>query len=375
MHAHIRLRPAILSLGAALGILSCSEWNTLLLAQTVELREQKPATNEITPQTAWSIAKEAYIYGFPMVDNYRVMHGFAVDRKGPGFLAPFNQIHNELRVFTAQDRTIPLPNSDTAYSMAYLDLRAEPVVLTIPRIQKDRYFSVQLVDLYTFNFEYIGSRTTGNDGGDYLVAGPNWSGEVDSEFKNVIRAQTEYVLAIYRTQVFEPNDLANVKKIQAGYRVRALSRVLLLDDATPLPAKVDFPAVLPRDQERQSLEFFNILRFVLQFCPTQSGEQEMRERFARIGVVPGHAFEPAKLKVEIKQMLESGMADGQKEIDAARAAMSPSVDYFGPRQAFKKNYLNRCRSTNRHLRQQQARGILCALPERRRQTTAGRGEA
>jgi hypothetical protein len=340
MRRPIRLRPATLALWTALGILLCREWNLGSFAQTVERREQTAASREIAAQTAWSIAKEAYIYGFPMVDNYRVMHSFAVDRAGPGFLAPFNQIHNEARVFTPQDRTVPTPNSDTPYSMAYLDLRAEPIVLTIPPIEKNRYFSVQLVDLYTFNFDYIGSRTTGNDGGDYLLTGPNWSGEVDSAFKKVIRAQTEFVLAIYRTQLFKSDDLENVKKIQAAYQVRTMSG--FLKELGPQPAaKLAFPAALSRAQERQSLEFFNILRFVLQFCPTQSDEQELRQRFARIGIVPGNAFEPAKLSAEIKQKLAEGMADGQKEIDGARAAMSPSVDYFGNRQALNQSYLNR----------------------------------
>ena len=208
---------------------------------------QKPAPSDIAPQTAWSIAKEAFIYGFPMVDNYRVMHSFAVDRTGPGFLAPFNQIHNESRVFTPQDQTIPMPNSDTPYSMAYLDLRAEPIVLTIPPIEKGRYFSVQLVDLYTFNFDYLGSRTTGNDGGDYLLAGPNWSGEVDSAFKKVIRAQTEFVLAIYRTQLFKPDDLETSRRSRQAIKCEPISR--LLGRLGPPPAvKVDSPRLFPRDQ-------------------------------------------------------------------------------------------------------------------------------
>ncbi|MGO7565174.1 DUF1254 domain-containing protein, partial [Rhizobium johnstonii] len=67
--------------------------------------------------------------------------------------------------------------SDTPYSMLGLDLRAEPMVLTVPTIEKDRYFSIQMIDAYTFNFDYIGSRTTGNDGGSLLIAGPNWKGE------------------------------------------------------------------------------------------------------------------------------------------------------------------------------------------------------
>jgi hypothetical protein len=83
-------------------------------------------------------------------------------------------VHNTPRVYTPADTAIQTPNSDTPYSWLGLDLRAEPIVITVPVIDKDRYFSVQLIDAYTFNFAYIGSRATGNDGGSFLIAGPSW---------------------------------------------------------------------------------------------------------------------------------------------------------------------------------------------------------
>ena len=101
----------------------------------------------LTPSEARAIAKEAYIYGYPMVDGYRVQYDFFVDRQSPQFKAPLNQICNMSRVFTAADTTIVSPNSDTPYSMLGMDLRTEPMVLTVPAIDKDRYFSVQLIDL------------------------------------------------------------------------------------------------------------------------------------------------------------------------------------------------------------------------------------
>src|SRR2546427_916879 len=132
---------------------------------------------DITPAEARAIAKEAYVYGFPLVDSYRIQYGYFVDTKNPEFKAPWNQIKNIPRVYTPADTAIQTPNSDTPYSFVGMDLRAEPMVLTVPPIEKERYFSVQLIDAYTFNFDYISSRTTGNNGGSYLVAGPNWKGE------------------------------------------------------------------------------------------------------------------------------------------------------------------------------------------------------
>jgi hypothetical protein len=125
----------------------------------------------VTPSEAREIAKEAYIYGFPMVDNYRIQYAYFVDRDNPEFKVPWNQIDNIPRVYTPADTAIQTPNSDTPYSMVGMDLRAEPIVITVPPVEKERYFSVQLIDAYTFNFAYVGSRATGNGGGSFLIAG------------------------------------------------------------------------------------------------------------------------------------------------------------------------------------------------------------
>ena len=119
---------------------------------------------EITPEEARAIAKEAYVYGFPLVDNYRIQYTYFVDRDNPEFKAPWNQIRNTPRVYTHEDKAVQAANSDTPYSHAGLDLRAEPVVLTVPAIEKNRYYSIQLIDAYTHNFAYIGSRATGSEG-------------------------------------------------------------------------------------------------------------------------------------------------------------------------------------------------------------------
>ena len=194
---------------------------------------------DVTAAEARAIAKEAYIYGFPMVDNYRIQYAYFVDTKNPEYKAPWNQIVNIPRVYTPDDKAIQTPNSDTPYSMLGLDLRAEPIVLTVPPIEKDRYFSIQLIDAYTFNFAYIGSRATGNDGGSFLVAGPGWKGETPKGVKKVIRSETELVLAAYRTQLFNPDDLDNVKKIQAGYKAQPLSAFLGQPAPKAAPA-IDF---------------------------------------------------------------------------------------------------------------------------------------
>jgi hypothetical protein len=121
-----------------------------------------------------AIAKEATIYGFPLVDSYRIQYSYFVDRGSPEFKAPWNTLSNTARVYTPDDRAIQTPNSDTPYSFLGADLRAEPLVLTVPEIEKGRYYSLQFIDMYTFNFAYVGSRATGNGEGRFLLTGPNW---------------------------------------------------------------------------------------------------------------------------------------------------------------------------------------------------------
>ena len=137
---------------------------------------------------AKAIAEEGFIYGLPIVMNYAVMYEFAVDRTSGQFKAPFNQIDNMARVATYKDTAVVTPNSDTPYSVLWFDLRAEPIVVSVPAVEKIRYYTVQLIDGNTFNFGYIGSRATGSDAGDYMVVGPNWQGATPPGIKMASRA-------------------------------------------------------------------------------------------------------------------------------------------------------------------------------------------
>jgi hypothetical protein len=315
-----------------------------LVTATATNQGQVRAQTSISPAEARAIAKEAYIYGFPVVDNYRVEYDYFVNRENPEFKAPWNQITNIPRVFTPADVAVQTPNSDTPYSWLGLDLRAQPIVLTLPPIEKNRYISVQFTDAYTFNFAYVGTRTTGNDGGSFLVAGPNWKGQTPKGVKKVIRSETELIIVVYRTQLFNPDDIDNVKRIQAGYKVQTLSA--FLNTAAPKPAPViDFIKPLTPETQKTSLEFFNILNFVLQFCPTDPTETELMARFAKIGVGAGKSFDPNKLSPEMKAAIEQGRADawaafagGVKRLDNGTLT---SGDLFGTRQYMKNNYLNR----------------------------------
>jgi hypothetical protein len=316
---------------------------TLSLTGALALTTTRAA--DITPEEARTIAKEAYIYGFPMVDNYRIQYAYFVDKQGPEYKLPWNQLLNIPRVYTPEDKAIQTPNSDTPYSMVGLDLRGEPMVLTVPVIEKERYFSIQFIDAYTHNFDYLGSRATGNHGGNFLIAGPNWKGETPKGFTKVIRSETEFVFAIYRTQLFNPGDLDNVKKVQAGYKAQPLSAFLGQPAPKAAPA-IDFIKPLTPAEQKSSVVFFNILNFILKFTPTVPSETALMERFAKIGVGAGKNFDAAKLTPEVKQAIEQGIADAWKEYNEFKSTQVDSGkvtsgDMFGTREYLKNNYLYR----------------------------------
>ncbi|TWU31106.1 DUF1254 domain-containing protein [Novipirellula artificiosorum] len=238
---------------------------------------------ELTPVEAQTIAREATIYGYPIVESYRTLHAFAIDREGDEFKAPLNTLKHEANVFTPAENGVVTANADTPYSFLWMDLRDEPVVLGVPAMEEGRYYSIQLTDLFKFNFDYIGSRVTGNSAGQYLIAGPSWTGETPAGISKVIRCDTEFAFAIYRTQLLGPDDLENVKDIQNQYTATALSEYAdraKTDDAPDTVFSTPMPA------EDSDLAFFSTLNFALPFCPSDESEQELMTRLARIGVSP-----------------------------------------------------------------------------------------
>ena len=317
---------------------------TVFLAAAVIVGTTALAREELTPAEARAIAHEAYVYGFPLVDNYRIQHAYFVDRSNKDYKAPYNQLVNIPRVYTPADNAVQTPNSDTPYSWAGLDLRAEPLVFTIPPIEKNRYWSVQLIDLYTHNFAYLGSRTTGNEGGSFLIAGPSWQGGAPTGVTKVIRCETDLALALFRTQLFAADDLTNVTAIQAGYKVEPLSA--FTGGTTPPSAPpIDFIVPLSPEEQKTSLRFFDELNVTLQFCPEHPSEVDHRARFARLGIAAGKPFDAESLPPEIRQAVQQGMADAWADLAALKTRIDKgevtSGHVFGTREFLQNNYLFR----------------------------------
>jgi hypothetical protein len=258
-----------------------------------------------------AIAEEAFIYGLPLVMNYAVMNEFVVDKTSGQYKAPFNTIANEARVFTYKDIAVVTPNSDTPYSMLWLDLRAEPIVISVPAVDKARYYSVQLIDGNTYNYGYIGSRATGVEAGDYLVVGPDWKGETPAGIKQVFHSTTPFGLTIFRTQLFDAGDMPNVVKVQAGYKAQPLS-AFLKQAAPPAAPKPDF---LPATTAGIKANFFQYLDAALQFVPVTPEDKAIRARLARIGIGPGKTFDFKDLSLAHKGAVLLAMKEGDDRVE------------------------------------------------------------
>ena len=290
-----------------------------------------------------AIAQKGFIYGLPIVMNYAVMYEYAVDRSSGQFKAPFNQIFNEHRVFTYEDTSVISPNSDTPYSGGFLDLRAEPMVISVPTVDPKRYYVVQLTDGNTYNYGYMGSRATGGKAGDYMVVGPDWHGSTPQGIKEVFRSTTQFSVIAFRTQLFGPNDMDNVIKIQNEYKVQPLSSYLKQSPPAQ-PAAIKFPKI---DKELMKTNFFDYLDFALQFAPAEANEKEIRAQLARIGVGAGKTFNFKALSREQQTAIAQGMKEGNAKVDQAVASAGQGINgwrvgsQYGDSKFYSGNWLKR----------------------------------
>jgi hypothetical protein len=287
------------------------------IAQAEKAEKNRPGIAETK-----AIAEEGFIYGLPIVMNYAVMYQFVIDRHSGQWKAPFNTISNEAHVFTYKDTTVITPNSDTPYSFVWLDLRAEPIVLSVPAVPTTRYYSVMLCDGNTFNYGYIGTRATGGGAGDYMVVGPDWKGETPSGIKKVFRSSTQLSAVVSRTQLASAQDMPNVVKIQSGYKVQSLSAYLHRPAPAAAPT-IDFPKI---DDQLVKENFFEYLDFALQFAPPGPEEQAIRAKLARIGVGPGKTFNFKDLSLEHKGEVVLGMKDGEKKVAEKVATVGKEIN-------------------------------------------------
>jgi hypothetical protein len=292
---------------------------------------------------ARAIAEEAYVFAFPMLMGYRYAFGTFLVPSLPSYRGPANEMHGTAATLGPTFKDVITPNADTPYSMALLDLRVEPIVLEVPEV-RDRYYVMQLVDLYGTNPHYVGSRTTGSDAGSYLIAGPRWDGETPEGLDDVLRCETELVFIIGRTQLFGPDDVANVAALMSLYRVRPLSA---WQGGVPQQAPAyDWPVW--DDAASHDERFIGYVNRLLEWCqPPHPSEVELLQRYSSIGIGAGLPFDADGLDDETRAALHAGVRSARAAIEARIGEIGAKVNGWaatsalGSRDFFDGDYLLR----------------------------------
>ena len=297
--------------------------------------------NTLTSDEARAIAKEAYTYYYPLVLYYRTMYLQAIDpfsdEPGVGF---GNWLH--LGTSTPQDTDIVAPNNDTPYSYAWVDTRAEPWVLTLPRIEENRFYTSQWNDLWGFVLENTGSVFDGNDGVSILLASPNWDGDLPEGVKRVVRGDTDFLGSLTRTQVLDSKDLPNVERIQGEYKLQPLSAYL----GEPAPAAAPAIEWKPwQEGDEITEEFWNYVNFLLPLTTPNVEDKPVQDRAARIGIAAGQPWDPSMFDDDVRGAIAAGMEDAMAEFsDGANNITDPSL-FFRTREDLNKDYFNRALGT------------------------------
>jgi len=242
----------------------------------------------LSPKETKQIAEEAYIYAYPMIEHYKMMFVTAMYKESGAYNGPLNLFVHNSTLLGPEYTAIVRPNNDTYYSNLWLNLKSEPMVLTVPAIVDDRYYSFQIIDKYTHNIDYVGTRATGFDAGAYMFVGPDWEGETPQEINKVIRSEGNYLAALGRTQVFGPDDVDNAKAVLAKYKVEPLSAYLGKESTVDTEAP-NYPAFNP--EKAKGIEFITYLNVLMTDGGIHESEKELFATFAKIGIAPGKAFD------------------------------------------------------------------------------------
>jgi hypothetical protein len=297
---------------------------------------------KLTPEQAKQIAEEAYIYAYPMIDHYKMMFAQAIYKESGAYEAPFNTFKSNSALLGPEYTTIVRPNNDTFYSMVWLNLTGEPMVLKVPAIVDKRYYSFQIIDKYTHNIDYVGTRATGFDAGAYLFVGPDWEDETPQGINKVIKSEGNYLVALGRTQVFGPDDVDNAKAVMEKYKVESLS-AFLGKESTVEERAPRFPAYNP--EKVKSIEFITYLNALMTDGGIHESEKELFKKFAKIGIAPGKAFDPSTLDPAIANAIKEGIAAAEEKIVAEANKLGERKNgwqmisgAFGNREAMQNKY-------------------------------------
>lgn len=265
----------------------------------------------VTPAAIRELAKQAYIYGYAPVYMERQRRNMvSVDADMGDGRAPQGTFSNVRALGTPALKTIVMPNNDTLYSSAWIDLSKGPYLLTVPDLGS-RYFTFQMMDAFSNTFDYVGSRATGSKGGKFLIAGLDWKGTPPDGVTKVFVAPTSMIWIAARFGVKNEADLAAAHKAQDSIAL------------TPLDAKPAAPSnpafvPLPAPEKFTTTQFFTMLGDVLKAYPTPAAARPLVDSLAAIGLTAENGFDPSKLSPDLLAAIDAGAKEGFAAIEAAK---------------------------------------------------------
>jgi hypothetical protein len=285
------------------------------------------AENEAKEKEALKAGVEAVVYGLPLVLMDVTKDKMTNVAKPDGFAAPINQFVNARAFPDASFKDVVRANVDTLYSSAFLDLSAEPIVLSAPDTH-GRYYLMPMLDAWTNVFASPGKRTTGTKAGHFAITGPGWRGTPPKGVTE-LKSPTNMVWILGRTQTNGPKDYPAVHKIQDAYKLTPLSS--FGKPYTPPAGKVDpdLDAKTPpveRVQKMSAEAFFNRMAALLKSNPPPTSEAPILEKLKTIGVVPGEKFDPSKLDPAVAKGLEQSVTVALEKLQAASKEVGAPVN-------------------------------------------------
>jgi hypothetical protein len=256
------------------------------------------------------LAADAFIFGYPLVYNLSSLQ--MISARGMGSLppTPFNEFGFAQKLATPSDPFVSV-NNDTVYALAQLDLSGGPLRLHVPDTA-GAYYVLQFVDAWTNNFAYVGRRATGTEEGEYLIAGPDWSGE-NPDGLPVIMAPTNIASIVGRLACAGPEDLPRVLELQAHFSL------------TPVDGNTE-PAGIPQavDELPKSLQFWDELRRWAQAFPPAGDDPARPADFRQLGL-RGSGNLYRDIDPALAAALTTGLAVGQKRLEEAATAKDPNA--------------------------------------------------
>ena len=327
------------------------------------------------------VIKEAYIFAYPMLENYKTMYVQAIDQNSPDFKAPFNQWSHMTRLLDADFTAIVAPNNDTYYSFLWLDLRREPVVISIPPVPGKRYYVLQFIDMFTHNFAYAGARATGYEGGNFLVAGPDWRGDVPKGINKVFRSESQLNYVLGRILVNGPADHDNAMKILKRYTAQPLSA--FTGSTTPPPVQ---PVVFPAYDRKKahSVDFISYFNFLMNFIELHPADMKYYKKFEPYGIGKGKKFDKAKLSQALLDAMQKGVEEGDRAILAKKKTLGQIVNgwsfvggAFGSRETMQDRILVRAAAAELGMygnNKEEASNYSCALDADGKPLDASKGQ-